>query len=679
VFLAWSRLLSTRPTAKDSPRVLGPKIAPLQDIRNPIFSQLRSRTTFTMASCKEKGKPLTYKLNLPRATCNRCVSRAEKPNGRIWNAPAMKPNIILGIGGALGHDANAAILADGKIIAASQEERYSRIKHDFSFPYAAIQDCLSIAGIEPRQVDACAFAEKPLQSLIADRVAKPTNKFTAFLGKFGQDKWLNYPRNARGLFENAQFYFSWHHLSHAAAAFATSPFHQAAFLCVDGKGEDISASIGIANAERTTFISELPYADGIGLFYTLVTYYLGFDSFGSEYKLMGLAPYGKPLFVDRLKAFAATDPKGGLRLIRHTNFSWISMQNSSRALEKHLSVPARKKSEPLSDDHINIAASIQALFEEEILKMAVYAKQITGQNNLLFCGGCAQNCVAAGKILRSNIFHRIYNSPVGGDMGSALGAALVVQQRTGRLGNGKANANGFYLGSVPGDAPPGALAYRLHLNNGVHKATAQLLAQGTVVGWIRGRMELGARALGARSILADPRAANMQSTLNLKVKFRESFRPFAPAILAEDCSNWYDMDESSDYMQYTAYLLPKHRYPVPPSLKGLRERLDFQRCEVPSVIHVDYSARLQTVRKSVHPDFHTLLTEFKLLTGIPMLINTSFNVSGQPIVRTAAEAWQSFRHTDMDYLVLNDEIYRNPNDRTREEKQLWLQQFEKHS
>jgi carbamoyltransferase len=604
-----------------------------------------------------------------------------------------KRSVILGIGGALGHDANAALLMDGRLISASQEERFTRIKHEWNFPRLAILDCLGSAGLGPEQVEVCAFAEKPLQSLIFDQVGRPTNPITWLLGKLVQDEWIGgafphgtppwcpmiYVREARRMFPKTPFRFAWHHLSHAAAAFASSPFGQAAFLCLDGKGEDVSASIGIATAKRTKILYELPYENGLGLLYTLVTYYLGFDSFGSEYKVMGLAPFGEPTFVQSLRDFAPSDANGALQLKRRAGFTPASMRDSISALEQHLSLPARRKSEPLSDAHIDIAASLQVLFEEEVLKMARFTRKITRQNDLLFCGGCAQNCVAAGKIRRSGIFDRVFTSPVSGDMGSALGAALLVRQKLNREVDGKIDTNGFYLGAEPGEAPLEASQYRLAIDDAVHKVAARLLAEGNVIGWVRGRMELGARALGARSILADPRVLNMQSVLNLKVKFRESFRPFAPAILAEDCHEWFDTREPSDYMEYTTYLLSKHRHSVPAGLSSLSERLYFPRCRLPSVVHVDYSARLQTVRRSVHPDLHELINEFKRLTGIPMIINTSFNVSGQPIVRTAEEAWQCFRHTDIDYLVLNDDIYRNPNDKTREEKTLWARQFEKYS
>ncbi len=589
-----------------------------------------------------------------------------------------RAGIVLGIGGILNHDANAALLVDGRLVASSQEERYTRIKHDGNFPRAAIADCLRQAGLDGAQVPLCVFAEKPLQSLIFDRTGMPTNRFTRWLSGMVPETKLGFPAAARALLPKAEFGYAWHHLSHAAAAFATSPFDRAAFLCVDGKGEDISASIGRVSGEGAEILHELPYEYGLGLLYTLVTYFLGFDTHGSEYKVMGLAPYGIPKFLGRLRAFAPSDDAGALRLRRRVTFKWQVLSKAIEEFGRHLGMPPRTKGAPLTEDHVDLAASIQALFEEEVLKMAEFARKSTGEDQLIFCGGCAQNCVTAGVLRRSGVFRSVYNSPVGGDMGSALGAAVLGWQgQSGRIA--KLAHEGFYLGPAPGEVPAEALAFAVAHAGNIHEATARLLADGKVVGWVRGRMELGARALGARSILADPRGADMQSVLNLKVKFRESFRPFAPAVLAEECGRWFDTTEPSDFMQYTAYLLPQHRRPVPAGLKGLAERRDFRRCDMPSVVHVDFSARIQTVRSEVHPDFHRLISEFRDLTGIPMVINTSFNVSGQPIVCTAAEAWQCFRHTDMDYLVVGERIFRNPNDRTREQKLAWLKQFENYS
>lgn len=296
---------------------------------------------------------------------------------------------------------------------------------------------------------------------------------------------------------------------------------------------------------------------------------------------------------------------------------------------------------------------------------------------MIFCGGCAQNCVAAGKLRAAEIFQKVFNSPVGGDMGSGLGAAALLERERRQGQSFKLEARGFYLGGEPGVAPASASGYRVNVPGDLHAFIAERLAEGKIVAWVRGGMELGARALGARSILADPRQPGMQSRLNLAVKFRESFRPFAPAILAEHVGEWFDSAEESDYMNYTANLRTERRAAMPESFPGLKERLDFPRCSIPSVVHVDFSARLQTIRPEVHPDFHRLLTRFHEKTGVPILINTSFNVSGQPIVNSGTEAWECFVNTDVDLLVVNDGVYRNPFQKTREEKLQWLEQFAK--
>ncbi len=585
---------------------------------------------------------------------------------------------VLGIGGVLGHDANAALILDGRLVAAAQEERFTRVKHDGSFPHLAIADCLGLGGVSPAEVTAVVFAEKPLQSRLFDLSGRPGNAFTRALGRTLPETWGGlYQRIARSIFPRADFHYAWHHLSHVAGAYHTAPFERSAFLCLDGKGEDYSASAGVIDRGELRLLWEQPYENGLGLLYTLVTYYLGFLSFGSEYKVMGLAPYGRPVFVDRLSRLFSTDDRGGLRLRSPVRFEWPSMIAALPSVAEATGVPVRKLKDPLTGAHVDIAASLQKIFDDEVFKMAQFVRAETGERNLLFCGGCAQNCVAAGKLRSARIFDRLFNSPVGGDMGSGLGAALLLErQRAGKASLGISN-RGFYLGSEPGAIPAEAQRYRMHFEDDLHKFVARQLAEGKVVGWVRGGMELGARALGARSILADPRQPNMQSVLNLKVKFRESFRPFAPAILAEFTGEWFDSAEESDYMNYTANLLPALRSPMPDTFSTLKDRLDFPRCSIPSVVHVDFSARLQTVHKEVHPDFHRLITAFNGLTGVPILINTSFNVSGQPIVRTASEAWDCFLNTDIDLLVLNDQVFRNPSSKSREEKLAWLAQFAK--
>jgi carbamoyltransferase len=588
--------------------------------------------------------------------------------------------VILGVGGYLGHDANAALLVDGALIAASQEERFSRRKHDGRFPVLAIADCLAQAGLGLEDVDVCVFAEKPMQSVLFDASGVSGNALTRLVGRLLPERMGGlHVHEARRLLPSAQFRYAWHHLSHVAGAFHTSPFSKAAFLCVDGKGEDYSASAGIIDDGQLKILFEQPYENGLGLLYTLVTHHLGFPSFGSEYKVMGLAPYGRPVLIEDLSKLFATDERGGLRLHQDVKFRSDSMATAVALVSEATGVPALIKGQPLTEAHVNLAASLQKIFETEVMKMARFVRHETGEQNLIFCGGCAQNCVAAGRLRSEGIFDTLFNSPVGGDMGSGLGAAILYARQSSGGRRLAINARGFYLGSEPGLAPEAAEPWRVKFDGHLHDFVAGEIAAGKTVGWVRGRMELGARALGARSIFADPRAPGMQSRLNLAVKFRESFRPFAPAILAEDVGEWFDSSAESDYMNYTANLLPERRALLPEHYSEfqLKERLDFPRSEIQSVIHVDFSARLQTLHPDVHPDFHALLTAFKKITGVPIMINTSFNVAGQPIVRTAAEAWDCFVNTDLDLLVLNDEVYCHPGNRTLEEKHVWLNQFAK--
>lgn len=591
---------------------------------------------------------------------------------------------ILGIGGLLGHDGNAALISNNKIIAASQEERFTRIKHDALFPRNAIDDCLQIAGLTYNDINVVVLAEKPLQVYINTQLGRTPSSFLTRISNSKLVKKLTlsvYEKEVIKLFPNAQIKYSWHHLSHAIAAYYSSDFKEAAFLCIDGKAEFSSASIGVIDTQQAVITHELPYANGLGMLYTLITSFLGFPSFGSEYKVMGLAPYGDPTFTEKLRLLYQEEANGAIRLLKKSSFHPHDLAKLFPWVSSVLEIPARLPGDELSPVHTNLAASLQVIFEEVVLKMAVFVKKRFNTNNLLFCGGCAQNCVAAGKLRDSKIFKNIYNSPVGGDMGSGLGAALAYLHQYNEGGKGVLDFNGFYLGSKPGDITINtANAYKITPPDGnVMAYMADELAKGKIIGWVHNGMELGARALGARSIIANPLVANIQSDMNLKIKFRESFRPFAPAILAEDVNNWFDIDQPSDYMQYTAFLKKDLRYDVPAKFNSFKEWLNYPRCEIPSVVHVDYSARLQTVSEKEHPEFYALLKEFKRLTGIPILINTSFNVNGQPIVRTANEAWECFINTDIDLLVVNNSIYKNPFDKTKEQKLQWLQQFENFS
>lgn len=590
---------------------------------------------------------------------------------------------ILGIGGILGHDANAALFSGTDLIASSQEERFTRIKHDGSFPIHSINDCLAVANITAEDISVVVFSEKPLQNHLFNTSKKAVNLLSKLIGKTLPDDVLSgtpYINAAKKYFPNAEFRYSWHHLSHAAGGYHTSKFERAAFLCVDGKGEDINASIGVADKDGINILYELPFENGIGMLYTVITHFLGFPSFGSEYKVMGLGPYGKPIYVELLKKLFLSTPNGDTQLKKQIGFHPRDITPNLPWVEDELGITQRKKDEVLSEEHVNLAASLQVIFEEEILKMATFAKAETGEENLIFCGGCAQNCVAAGKLRDSGIFKQVFNSPVGGDMGSGLGAALMYLRSVNNISDKKINDKGFYLGSKPGNiSSPGPLQYKVDYHGSLHAFAAQLLANGSIIGWVRNGMELGARALGARSILANPLDPEMQTKMNLKIKFRESFRPFAPAILEEEQDKWFDCDYPSNFMQYTAFLKPELRFPVPEKFNSFKDRLNYPRCKVPSIVHVDFSARLQTISKTVHPDFHQLITEFNTLTGVPILINTSFNVNGQPIVRTADEAWECFINTDIDYMVINNDLFKNPLTKTKEEKLEWLNQFENYS
>jgi len=590
---------------------------------------------------------------------------------------------ILGIGGLLGHDSNASLVVNGEVIFAAQEERFSRIKHDASFPIQAIKECLAYAHIDFEDIDVVVLAEKPVEDYFFKNFKFPFPKVLGFTRKYFEKKAIkNTPflKSIKTLFPNAQIKYSWHHFSHVIAAYYSSEYSEAAFICVDGKGEFANASIGFIDKNNATITHELPYGNGLGLLYTMISHFLGFPSVGSEYKVMGLAPYGKPRFVEKIKELFYDHGDGAIILKKEIGFHPTDIANSMPWMEKVLGISHRNPQELLQDEHVDLASSIQSVFEEIILKMAAFVKSNFQSNNLLFCGGCAQNCVAAGKLLETKIFDNVFNSPVGGDMGSSLGAILAYTYASKFEHATKFDFKGYYLGSKPGEITnPTAKYFQVSLGENIYEFMAQELSKGKIIAWVQAGMELGARSLGARSILANPLIPNIQTDLNLKIKFRESFRPFAPAILIEEASNWFEINQPSNYMQFTAYLKPELRFPSLENYGSFKENLNFPRCAIPSVVHVDYSARLQTVSKEIHPEFHQLLERFKAHTGIPILINTSFNVNGQPIVRTADEAWECFINTDVDLLVIDDKVYRNPFDKTKDQKLKWLSQFKKFS
>ncbi|MCB9602901.1 MAG: carbamoyltransferase [Sandaracinus sp.] len=578
---------------------------------------------------------------------------------------------ILGIS-AFYHDSAACLVDSGEIVAAAQEERFTRKKHDEAFPAQAVSYCLGEAGIAAKDLDLVVFYDKPwlkfdrLLETWLGYVPRSFRQFTRGLPLWLGQK-LHVPRELdRGLggAYRGRYAFTSHHESHAASAFFPSPFEEAAILTLDGVGEWATGSLGIGRGNAIELLQELRFPHSLGLLYSAFTYFTGFKVNSGEYKLMGLAPYGEPRFADViLRELVDLRDDGSFRLdMRYFAYAHGEVMTSP-AMDVLFEGPPRKAEAPLTSREMDLAASIQAVTEEIVLRIARHAHARTGQKNLVMAGGVALNCVANGRLLREGPFERIWIQPAAGDAGGALGAALfawhqlVGEPRTPRSGDaqkgsllGPAYSNdevGAFLDSV------GAVYERFDDEASLCEQVAELLADEKVVGHAAGRMEFGPRALGARSILGDPRSAQMQSVMNLKIKFRESFRPFAPAVLREHVHEYFDMrpNEDSPYMLLVAPVREDKRVACEGGVRGL-ERLQQVRSVVPAITHVDGSARVQTVDESRHPRFAAILRAFERKTGMPMLINTSFNVRGEPIVCTPADAWRCFLATGMDALVI---------------------------
>ncbi len=576
---------------------------------------------------------------------------------------------ILGIS-AFYHDSAAVILKDGEIIAAAQEERFTRKKHDHAFPHQAIAYCLKEAGIAARQVDHVVFYEKPF--LKFNRILE-TYLTTAPLGIrsflmaipvwLGQKLWIS-DLIRKELNYNGPLYFAEHHESHAASAFFPSPFSQAAILTMDGVGEWATSSIGLGRDNAIELLFEQQFPHSLGLLYSAFTYFTGFKVNSGEYKLMGLAPYGEPRFVQTILEELLDLKEDGSFKLNMKYFNYLGgLTMTGRRFAQLFGGPPRKPEAPLTQREMDLAASVQQVTEEIVLRMAGHVKKITGEKKLCLAGGVALNCVANGKLLRSGLFDDLWIQPAAGDAGGALGAALLIHYhylKNERQSDEKFDRQkGSYLGPQFSDeqiktflrsvgAPFEELA-----EDQLYKKVAAELAKGKVVGWFQGRMEFGPRALGNRSILGDARHPQMQIIMNRKIKFRESFRPFAPAVLEEEASAWFKIDRPSPYMLLVADVHPDKRHTSDQDmhLKGL-ERLKISRSQIPAVTHVDYSARLQTVNAQTNPRFYRLLKAFQAKTGCPVLINTSFNVRGEPIVATPQEAYQCFLRTEMDWLAV---------------------------
>ena len=588
---------------------------------------------------------------------------------------------ILGIS-AFYHDSAAALVLDGRIIAAAQEERFTRIKHDSAFPSHAIDYCLREAGLSPADLDYVGFYDKPLtkfERLLETYLAYAPSGFRSF--RLAMPLWLKDKlhmrrtmRRALGGASRARFVFTDHHESHASSAFFPGPFDQAAILTLDGVGEWSTTTFGVGEGNRIRLIDHIAFPHSLGLLYSAFTYYCGFKVNSGEYKLMGLAPYGRPVYRELiLERLLDLRPDGSFWLnMEYFNYcQGLTMTN--RRFHQLFGGPPRPSESPLEQRHMDVAASIQAVAEDAILRIGRHVYKQTGLKNLVLAGGVALNCVANGRLLREGDFDDIWIQPAAGDAGGALGAALFIWYQLldkPRQPAGKDSQNGSFLGpSFTTDqvtaylSEEGMSGQRFTSESELVDHVAGLLADGKIVGWFQGRMEFGPRALGARSILGDPRSPDMQATMNLKIKFRESFRPFAPSVLRERASEWFDLNpgHESPYMLLVAPVLEHRRVAVDDQAlqtmqhdPDLRHRVNVVRSEIPAVTHVDYSARLQTVDEERNPRFYRLLDAFDRLTGCPVLVNTSFNVRGEPIVCSPEDAYRCFVATDMDALVLED-------------------------
>lgn len=606
---------------------------------------------------------------------------------------------ILGIS-AFYHDSAAALVRDGVIVAAAQEERFSRKKHDPRFPRQAINYCLGEAFIEADELDAVVFYDHP--ALTLDRVIKSVISGSPRT----EDQWIKAGRSLLGtklfieqhvrsvLKTDAKVYFTEHHASHAASAFFPSPFETAAILTIDGVGEWATATLGIGEGDRIRLLKEIDYPHSLGLLYSAFTYFCGFKVNSGEYKLMGLAPYGRPVHADVIREkLIHILPDGSFRL----NMDYFGYLDSDRmtnnAFDSLFGGPARRPESAITRREMDLAASVQEVTEEVVLKMARHLRESTGQTKLVMAGGVALNCVANGLIQREQIFDKLWIQPAAGDAGGSLGAALLTAYH--RFGTkrrldpaGRDSQRGSYLGNSFSSEEVRAfldrrdIPYRRITDDAVRAdEIARHLADGKVVGFFSGRMEFGPRALGARSILGDPRRAETQTLMNLKIKYRESFRPFAPSVLAERSEEYFDLDVESPYMLLVAPVNADRRTEEG---GGTSEATDDDllaevrrvRSEIPAVTHVDYSARIQTVHRDDNPRYHALIAAFERLTGCPVVVNSSFNVRGEPIVCTPKDAYRCFMRTEMDLLVLEDCVLIKDEQPQSVEGDSWKEEYE---
>ena len=596
---------------------------------------------------------------------------------------------ILGIS-AFYHDSAACILKDGKIIAAAQEERFTRKKHDPSYPHNAIEFVLKYSKLKLSDVNQIVFFEKPFlkfERILETYVAFAPKGFVSF--SKAMPLWIKEKLFQKNLLFNKlklhdkeyrsdkNIFFSDHHLSHASSAFFPSPFDEAVVLTADGVGEWATTTIAVGKNENLEIIKEIHFPHSLGLLYSAFTYYTGFKVNSGEYKLMGLAPYGNPIYEHKIKQLIDIKEDGTFRLDqKYFNYATgLTMTNNS--FNKSFGQNPRKtKKENITQFHMDIAASIQKVTEEIMIKLVKAIRQEFGIRNLCLAGGVALNCVANGKILKEKIFDNVWIQPAAGDAGGSLGAALAlwhIENGNKRIVNSNDDMNGSYLGNeftqeeIEKELNFAEANFEVLDYENIINKTAELISNEKVIGWFQGRMEFGPRALGCRSILGDPRSDKMQKNLNLKIKYRESFRPFAPSILREDLSNWFNINVDSPYMLFVADIITEKKIKMTKEQEELFgiNKLNNKRSEIPAVTHIDYSARIQTVSKKTNKPYYDLISKFKEKTGCPLLVNTSFNVRGEPIVNTPLDAFNCFMGTEMDYLVIGncilDKTKQNPN------------------
>ena len=588
---------------------------------------------------------------------------------------------ILGIS-AFYHDSAAALIEDGRIIAAAQEERFTRTKHDERFPENAIGYCLEAAGTDMNAVDFVAFYDKPFlkfERLLETYISFAPKGFQSF--RIAMPIWLREKLFQKDLlrkeFKKFDADFDWqnkllfseHHQSHAASAFYPSPFDDALVLTMDGVGEWATTSVAEGSGNKLNVTKELHFPHSLGLLYSAFTYYTGFKVNSGEYKVMGLAPYGEPIYAQTIMDnLIDIKPDGSFRLDQSYFDYCTGLRMTNSKFDDLFGGPPTKSEGWLTEKEMNIAASIQAVTEEVVLRLTRALAKESGAKNLCLAGGVALNCVANGKVLRDGAFENIWIQPAAGDAGGALGAALCAyhhfQDQPRNTDSLTDRMKGSYLGPEFSDQiiqeclTTAGAKFETYDDATIIDKTAKALADGKSVGWFQGRMEFGPRALGGRSILGDPRSPEMQKTLNLKIKYRESFRPFAPSVLEEEVADWFEIDTESPYMLLVAKVAKKRQKAMSAEdqkLFGI-EKLNIQRSEIPAVTHVDYSARVQTVNAETNPKYHALLSKFKELTGCPVVANTSFNVRGEPIVCTPEDAFRCFMGCEMDILTIGNQI-----------------------